>query len=206
MSTLYRANSSCSEHTSSSKTPGWLSATGGFAWPGDSTLVPAALKGCLSHQLGWLCCHQRFPGCAGQTHAAAGKLPATSSVQVSARGGSSLTLSQNLLLCQGCSLVHILGSMYQQGSWPAPWQLQQNRCQICNCSVYLAQEVAQPQHLCGAERHRAMHSRDRLNWQHKYWQLGHVQECRKNPGLEASTTHYKGKWLLVRLKKKVTSI
>lgn len=57
---------------------------------------------------GWLCCHQRFPGWAGQLPAAAGNLPATSSLQVSASGGSSLTLSQNFSLCQGCSLVHSL--------------------------------------------------------------------------------------------------
>lgn len=108
----------------------------------------------------WLA--QCFPRCARQPHAAAGKLPATSSLQVSARVGSSLTLSQNFLLYQGCSLVHILGSVYQQGSWPVPWQLQQKRGQIYNCSVYLAKEAAQPKHLCGAERHRAMRSRDRL--------------------------------------------
>lgn len=122
------------------------------------------MKGCLSHQLypGWLCCHQCFPGCAGQLHAAAGKLPATSSVQVSATGGSSPTSSQNVSLCQGCSLVHILGSVYQQGSWLTPWQLQQNRCQICNYSVYLAKEVAQPKHLCGSERDTATHSCARL--------------------------------------------
>lgn len=97
----------------------------------------------LSANPGWMLCRCRFPGCASHTlfffgmhgmHFALKKLPldsfkqtglasersAASPQQVSASVGSSLTLSQNSLLCQGCSLVHILGSVYQQDSWLAP--------------------------------------------------------------------------------------
>lgn len=108
--------------------------------------IPAAGEGCSSRQpyprmgallgppLPWKC---QLPACPLQeVHCIIlhwrssppdtfeqGGLPsehsATWSQQVSASAGSTMTLSQNFSLCQGCCLVHIRGCVHQQGSWPS---------------------------------------------------------------------------------------